>query len=327
MRKQLVIHAGGNKTGSSAIQKFLSMNIQGLRATGVVVPSADLTPAPDSAGQQVFAFQQLFGDARGRDRLEDAVRAVAAAEPEAHAIILSAENLAANPAAPTLFAGLVDEFDIRFIMYIRRQDDYLLSSWQQWYAKVQTDFWAWAVQNVGIMGNWDAYLHNWEQVVPSRQITVRVFERKRLVGSDVVCDFYDWLGLPQPLESWRRPDKDINLSMSDAVTELVKGNRSIFANAHDADFYNFVLKMTGDEYVKKGRRSSITFEQRMALLQRYSEGNRRIRQRYLPESQRLFTMPQEDDFEYVSSEQMREEQLRFLTSMIWGLHRNRQAPE
>lgn len=326
MRKQLVIHAGANKTGSSAIQTFLRLNSHKLAEAGVAVPSERLRPTRRSGGQHVFAFQQILGEPQGRDRLEDAIRAIFEAQPWARTAIVSAENLAAHPDAPSLFSGLVEECDVRLIMYIRRQDEYLLSSWQQWYAKVQADFWAWVVREVGVMGDWDAYLQRWEAVVPREQITVRVFERSRLVGSDVVCDFYDWLGLSEPFESWLRPGRDVNPSMSDAVMELVKGNKNIFKNAHDAEFYNFVLELTGDDYVKNNRQSSITFDQRMALLQRYAAGNRRVRERYLPDSPQLFTMPRDGDFEYVSSDRIREEQLRFLTTMIWAMHRSNRPP-
>lgn len=326
MRQKLVIHAGGNKTGSSAIQRFLSLNGPSLASSGVAVPSSELTPTQTPAGNHVFVFEKLFRDPEGRQRLEEAVRLVGRQQPGVHTIVLSAENLAANPAAPPLFAGLAQELDLRLVMYIRRQDDYLLSSWQQWYSKVREDFWAWAVQEVGRMGDWDAYLQQWEAVLPSDHITVRVYERSRLVGGDVVTDFSDWLGLPEPPGGWRRPEEAVNVSVSDAVMELVQGNPHIFQNAHDADFYNTVLALTGDTYVKKSRHSSITLAQRMSIIQRYASGNRRIRERYRPDSPGLFTMPKEGDYDYLTPDRKREEQLRFLTTMLWTMRGDRKKP-
>jgi hypothetical protein len=326
VRKRLLIHAGAGKTGSSSIQKFLSANAPALADKGVAIPSGKLKPSRRTGGQHVFAFADLLTDPRGRERLEDALRAVAHAPSDPGTIILSAENLAEKPGAPALFAGLVDEYDVRLLMYVRRQDEFLLSSWQQWFSKTGDDLWAWLMQEVGRRGDWDTYLARWEAVVPADQITVRPYERARLLGQDVVNDFYGWLGLPQPFESWLNPEADANVSVSDAITELVKGNANVYRDKHDADFHKAVLQLSGGDHARKSRQSPITLAQRRAILQRYAEGNQRVQEQYLPDSPALFTMPRERDVDHVSQEQMRAEQLSFLTTMLWALE-ERNDPE
>jgi hypothetical protein len=322
MSKKVIVHIGANKTGSSAIQKFLSLNCEALRKQGLVIPSQDFTLSSQVSGFHVFAFEELFRNPRGRQQLEAAMNVIADSQVGAKAILLSAENLAANPAGPALFTGLVEKFDVQIILYVRRQDEYILSSWQQWYSKVSDDFWAWAIGVAGTLGDWRAYLQRWEAVVPRAQITVRVFERARLDGGDAVLDFYNRLGLDAPFESMRYPQDKVNPSFSDAVMDLVKGNKLIFKSAHDSDFYNFVLEMTGDRYVRKSRQSSITFAQRLAILQKYADSNRWVQETYFGGgSGGLFSNPLESDFDHASPETMQAEKMEFLATLLYGLHK------
>lgn len=322
MSAKIIVHIGANKTGSSAIQKFLSLNCEALRKQGLVIPGQDLTLSSQVSGFHVFAFEELFRNPRGRQQLETAMNVMADSEADAEAILLSAENLAANPAAPALFAGLVEKFDIQVILYVRRQDEYVLSSWQQWYSKVSDDFWAWAIGVTGTLGDWRVYLERWEAVVPRAKITVRVFERDKLDGGDAIQDFYNRLGLDAPFDSLRYPQDKVNPSFSDAVMDLVKGNKLIFKNAHDSNFYNFVLEMTGDRYVRRSRQSPITFAQRRAILQKYADSNRWVQDVYFAgDSDGLFTNPLESDFDHVSPEMMQAEKMEFLATLLYCLHK------
>ena len=152
MPKKLILHIGANKTGSSAIQRFLSTNNLALREEGIIVPNKNFQVARNIEGHHVFSFVELLNNPlEGQKRLGDALDAVDAAYPKATAILLSAENLTANPAAPSLFEDLVKRYDIEVIIYIRRQDEFILSSWQQWYSKIWTDFWAWVISVVGTL--------------------------------------------------------------------------------------------------------------------------------------------------------------------------------
>lgn len=323
MPKKLIVHIGANKTGSSAIQRFLSINNLALREEGIVVPNKDFQVVKNVGGHHVFGFQELLqSPLEGRKRLGEAIDAVNAAAPEAEAMLLSAENLTANPAAPSLFEDLVERYDTRIILYIRRQDEYILSSWQQWQSKIKTDFWAWVVTIVGMLGNWRAYLENWESVIPRDQITVRIFEKPRLEGGEVIADFYSLLDASKPLDDLAYPEGTVNPSFSDAIMNLVKGNELVFQGVHDNDFYNFVAEMTGDKYRKTARESSISFPQRQAILERYRNSNNWVRESYFPHSEgALFTPPKEGDYDYLSPDDMNQQKLEFLTSTLYQMYK------
>jgi hypothetical protein len=323
MPKKLILHIGANKTGSSAVQRFLSINSLALREEGIIVPDSEFQVAQRTQGNHVFGIQQLLDSPLdGRKRLEGAIDAVDVAHPEASAILLSAENLTANPAAPSLFEGLVNRYDIKVIIYIRRQDEYILSSWQQWYSKISADFWAWILSVVGVLGDWRAYLENWESVIPRDKITVRIYERSKLDGEDVVADFYSMLGISKPLSAFTYQEDVTNPSFSDAIMDLVKGNELIFQNAHDNDFYNFVVKMTGNKYTKTARQSPISFLQRQSILEKYKQQNSWVKESYFPHiGGQLFSPPKESDYDYSSPDDFDQQKLEFLTSMLYQMYK------
>src|SRR5215204_2412769 len=324
MSKKLIVHIGANKTGSSAVQRFLSLNNLALRAEGIVVPDDDFRIADKIQGHHVFGFKELLeSPSEGRKQLEDAIDAVDLAYPRATAILLSAENLAANPAAPSLFEDLVEKYDTRVVIYIRRQDEFLLSSWQQWHSKIWVDFWAWVISVVGMLGDWRAYLENWETVIPRDKITVRIFERSKLEGGDVIADFYNILGISKPLSSLAYPKGAVNPSFSDAIMDLVKGNERIFRNVHDNDFYNFVVKMTGDKYMKTARQSSISISQRKSIIKRYKQQNDWVKKAYFPHIEgQLFSPPKESDYDYATSDDIDQQKFEFLVSMLYQMHKS-----
>ena len=323
MPKKLILHIGANKTGSSAIQRFLALNHLALREEGIVVPNKDLEVAERIGGHHVFSFQELLTDPpEGRKRLEDAMDALDAASPEASAILLSAENLTANSTAPSLFESLVEKYDVRVILYIRRQDELILSSWQQWHSKIWTDFWAWVLSIVGRLGDWRAHLQSWEKVIPRDKISVRLYERPKLEGGDVIADFHSVLDVSRPMNDLRYPKHVVNPSFSDAVMDLVKGNNLIFRDVHDNDFYNFVVEMTGDKYKKTSRQSSISFLQRQWILNRYQEQNNWVKENYFPHLKGLlFSPPKESDYDYSSPEEVEQEKLEFLTTMLYQMYK------
>ena len=138
----------------------------------------------------------------------------------------------------------------------------------------------------------------------------------------MIADFYSMLDVSKPFDELTYPQGAVNPSFSDAIMDLVKGNDLVFQNVHDNDFYNFVLKMTGDRYTKSSRQSPISFAQRQSLLARYEEQNDWVRRNYLPHvGGRLFTPPRETDYEYISSDELDHQKLEFLTTMLYQIYK------
>lgn len=322
-RRRIILHIGAGKTGSSAIQSFLDLNVDALGKEGIIVPDNNLDLNGPAYGNHVRVFKEWAeSPVEGQRALEAAVTKIFERVDDEASILISAENLAALGPAPAIFEGLAKNYDINVILYIRRQDEFILSAWQQWNAKVQKDFLAWLLSSVDRLGNWKTYITNWERVVSREKITVRIFDRNLLANGDVVADFFSLLDLKQPFETFVYPEKDINPSFNDAIMDLVQGDERVFDSPHDNRFQNFVSKVTGDRYVKSGRESLLTEAQRRAILHRYAASNRWVQENYFPERIEGLFAPIPDNYYFQTDKRTKlQQQLGFIVRVIFGLYK------
>ena len=124
-RPQLVLHAGTNKTGSTAIQSFLAAHRQPLREVGVLYPELDGDPLSQTLLQKHIGLAHASGDtaplAETLSQLQHQL-----ATSQATKVILSTEHLFAMPRAwvPTLLEAVSPLFaSVSLVIYLRSQRD------------------------------------------------------------------------------------------------------------------------------------------------------------------------------------------------------------
>lgn len=293
-RARLLIHIGAGKCGSSAIQWFLARNQAKLRARGYLLPGPRLEPNQPSAGQQVWYFNECL---QAPDQQGAAVRArllELAQQDGAPTIVLSAENLLSARQAPGLFQPLGEQFDIRILGYIRRQDDYLLSFWQQWGFKQAPDFWAWLVNMLqpGRPGDWLADLEPWARAFGDTAICLRRFGQAYFLGGDLLHDFCAAANIDTTdLELMQPPQ---NLGFNDTLMEAAYRLRDRFTGPHDIEFFEMAARWAGPSVCRRGASRQLNYAQRLAILEHFAAGNRALQHRFFPElpaDQPLFEPP------------------------------------
>lgn len=317
MRRKIILHIGSAKTGSSTIQAFLRANRDYLSEQGYVVPDRHLGLGPQVTGEHVFATQNLITDP-DKSRTRRSFEGLRSEPEDGKIVLISAENLS-NPDVHLHFQEALAEFDAQVIIYIRRQDDLLTSSWQQWYSKISHDFHAYIIREMAKIGHWDKIIQGWESVVGEGKVTVRIFDRTDMVEGDLLRDFAHAIGLDPKSND---PEFDIsneNPSFSDIITPLVAGNQHIFAGAHDNHFYKLVQELTGDAYVEKAKTSLLSRAQRDSIIAFYEPINQRVCERYFPGRQRLFAPVHHQNYQYLDDAEFTRRQLQFLTHMIFKL--------
>lgn len=322
MQYDFVLHIGANKTGSSAVQAFIRSNLAVFHDAGYMVPDSNLGTSDRITGEHVFAFQKYVvpNDIKGLTAALDQLKA----EVGGKTVLCSAENLS-NPGRFQTFSEVVKKYSIKIILYIRRQDELIASSWQQWPSKVMDDFNAWLVTALQNTGHWERTIANWENTVGADNVTVRLFERESFPEGNIMLDFMDCLGIPYEDADLVFPGSDINPSYSDAITGLVAGNRSIFKHQHDNEFYKMIQALTGEAYIESPKISLLTEKQRDNIAKFFEVQNERIREKYFPEREALFKPIDHSKYRYLTSEEMALEQRRILMHLIYSLWKQTKA--
>lgn len=279
----LVVHIGGAKAGSTAIQDFLFSNRERLEGHGVAIPNVDLELSQGRA-DQIWFFENLVAkhDAteiiRARlGAISDAFRDRTGAPPRA--ILISAENLSNEHDLASRFEPLKDDYAIVVVLYIRRQEDAYQAAWQQWFAKSEQDIDAWLESTDGYFCDWRAISERWEAIAPDAFV-MRIHDRKTLVGHDIVDDFCDVLGLD--VTDLRRPDGHVNASFGVHVSELYRAMPGMFEGQHDLRVETLLYE-TGNRASEKRSGEWIFSPKQLQLIRkRHAEGNATVKARYFP---------------------------------------------
>ena len=225
--RELVLHIGAHKTGTSAIQVFLRTHRAELQARGhdIVLP-----PTPDGRPANWNFMFRLDPGPVFRLTSHDLQTLVRQIEANPHKLILSSEEFfwLEVPEIATLSAALRAQFDrIHLVAYVRRQDRMAISHWYQ-AAKTR--------QSAALFGNpagplidlppaamayldYATRLEEWMTYLAPEEITCRIYDRTALIGGDAVTDFLQAVGL----EGMAEPDPkgDTNAALGTEATFLI----------------------------------------------------------------------------------------------------------
>ena len=161
-RAAVVLHIGGAKCGSSAIQAYLSRNAATLAERGIAVPGKSLDFSSEVTGEQIWCFEDAVLGGTAATTLYDRLRTLLhdADEKGAGQVILSAENICNHPTLAPVLVRATEGREVRVVFYVRRQDDFLISSWQQWHLKLYDTVEAFLADRVGRVACWHSIWPN-----------------------------------------------------------------------------------------------------------------------------------------------------------------------
>ena len=301
--KRLILHIGGAKCGSSAIQNYLASNAKGLAAKGVLVPPNWLNASSTVTGEQVLFFEDLLDHQKGQDYLSHCLSFVAermSSEGLTTAII-SGENISLHPELAGMLKIASGDFDVTVVLYVRRQDDFLISAWQQWGLKTYASLEDYAASGVDALLSWSKMLVPWEQNFGRENIIVRSFQRDRLHKRDVVDDFLQATGISS--DGLKPLTENINPSFDEHLGDLAFRIKDVFDGYHDNDLYYTFVKLIGKKiYKSKSSSHLMSLAQRLEFLARYTVGNEEVKRKYFPDmgDDPLFDPPTTSNVELLS---------------------------
>jgi hypothetical protein len=208
-RLDLSLHIGMGKTGTSSIQQLLKRNREQLRDLGHLYPRSPgkarhfqigmfITPDDELEQRLPWRMHQAPDPAdfrrRFRRRLFREVNASGLSR-----VILSDEGLySASDRALERLRRFTDRSTerVRVIVYLRRQDDHLISRYQQTVKTGAVERLSeWARQDHSRTYDYHARLLTWARIAEPTEFVVRRFERDSFLGGSLFQDFFDAVGV------------------------------------------------------------------------------------------------------------------------------------
>ncbi|MBM1222463.1 hypothetical protein JQU17_19825 [Ponticoccus sp. SC2-23] len=203
---RVVFHIGLNKTGTSSLQKFLSLNPDNLADQGWLYPQA---------GSDGVAHHELFHAAhRGigpLKELRDAIEAEAEAAGGKN-VLLSTEALHDTPHVGRI-AEAFEGCEVQIIIFLRDYIDYLSS----WYREdVQSSALCSDFENYAVLKRkpFVPILKRWEKFFGRDALHIRDYNRQVLRNGSSIDEILCGILRIESIEGWNTPGYENNPSVS-----------------------------------------------------------------------------------------------------------------
>lgn len=319
MRPRLFLHIGTMKTGSTAIQNYISYNSGRLLEQNIAYPAPMHRLEGVKGRVHIRAYQsyiawELQRPGRKLRALQKELRKIK--RRKGHAV-LSAENLWMAPSYEHFKRGLpqsmdveveikrkrayllklkefLEGFDVCIIVALRNQLDFIQSVYLQNFQQSGrlADFSAKAYADKDFTAFYRENLDVWEEVFGEENITVLPYDRERK-NNTLVSSFFRWLDIDtQDFEDPPRTKIATNVGFS---RDLVEYKRLCFPALAENPAFDRFLSDALWEYsalFEKGGEKYDVFspEEKEELFNRFSAGNRELVNKYF-DGEDIFDFP------------------------------------
>lgn len=238
---RLVLHPGHSKCGSTTIQKAIIKNRQLLEDNGYIIPDPQMrtkgdlgfnpngeTPRPffrhAMENQDVSTLKKKLGKIKNKFSGRDV------------SVLISAENLVnqlGRPSGMQIHQELMNCFsDYRVLYYIRRQDQFIMSAWQQWGYKQGISLREFTRRSIKVRNpNYRAALEKFGDIYGESCVSAIPLSVDYLKGESLVADFFYRLGITQDV---KKPGRSIeNQSLNPYICEALSKVSHLFKDVHD----------------------------------------------------------------------------------------------
>ena len=301
--KTLYIHIGTPKTGSSAIQAFLRQNQHVLEEKGVYYPRFPFRYDYVLRNRNGYFLRGERLGSRHPDFVEG-MRLIGEAFEKYPNIILTEEGIWYETRKwHNQLSDIMRKkrYDVKIIVYIRRQDEYVLSRWNQFiksyfykYRDRKTDDAIWenylqrALKDSKL--NYFTTLKRLEEIYGEGNVLVRRYDRSYFSGGKSICaDFLQTIGLEQT-DEYTDAEVAVNPSLSPNTAEIQRILNTVVINQAEENVDDvLLLRDLLLSYSGLSREnypcSMFSEEEAEEFMKHYHKGNCKVAKKYFGEEE------------------------------------------
>jgi hypothetical protein len=197
-------------------------------------------------------------------------------------IILSSENLCNcyRKNGLDVHRVLAARFSrVQVIYHIRRQDDWMLSAWQQWGHKTGKSLEEWVERC--LRARVPVFLRNsnhFQDIYGASSLTVVPLNRRAFLGSSLLTDFYQRLGLEVPDNA--TAEEHLNPSVNPYLCEILASVSFVYDSLHDSSVKDLLDRSCPWGQLYRKYNHYMTKECSDRVLDAYEEDNRELHRRF-----------------------------------------------
>ncbi len=302
---RVIVHIGTPKTGSTFLQHFFLENRKIFLENNIFFPTTGLAPINQYRGGRFACHNRLLKAIATQDELGiDAFRREIE-QAGAQNVIISSENFSIYPDAIEFIASLLHPFDVKIIVYLRRQDFFLESLYKEFinggWLKLTEDVEKFFFDYEGPYGiiprNYNKLIAPWAQAFGTENILVRPFEKRQFFEQDLIRDFFHAVKLPWNNDYTYPEETAKNISPGVQVNKILRDlNRIPLQQTYYQEALNIIFSEHQEPSSGKGKKQFFSSPQlRYNILKKYEESNKQVARTYLARSTgRLFYAPEPD---------------------------------
>jgi len=286
---KLILHPGHGKCGSSTLQEFLKKNLDKFEDLGIGIVNQNLELGKlrkQDWAPPTFMIQDILA---GRiepeivkikfEKLKDETR-----KRRFKAIILSCIHLLHTKRINGEIL-IHDEIkrtfeEVLVIYYIRRQDDFLLSAWQQWGIKRGLTFPEYIEESKLIQRpSYLKSIKDFQSIYGKEALKLGLINRQILYKGDLLTDFIHRIGLENdPFEKV----SDVNISINLSYSDILRRISGYFKDQSDNHLKNLLQRnSTNAKHILfSNRKPSFFYNYSLQIMQFYEDINREIHEEF-----------------------------------------------
>lgn len=297
--KKAIIHIGGHKTGTTAIQSFCVLNWSLLLDKDVLYPLELITDINTSGLQAHHGLVNFLLDNqpfwKSKDLKPQSISDIGEylkSLPRDKNIILSSENLTwLNEKAVDDLKIFLEGYEVYMVLYVRRQDNALQALYQTAViADGESRQFGEFEKSTRPAFEYYKIAKCWQQALGDTNIIIRVYEKEQLAQGDSIVDFFhvlaEILQIKIDIRSWRYSTGNVtNRGMPEHIIALIRYHNSL--NTSDK-IVPSIKKFASLIYSHShGSYEIASPSQRNTLLESFAQSNQQLASEFLRRKNKL----------------------------------------
>lgn len=344
----LYFHIGTTKTATSSIQKFCKLNRKLLRKFGYDFPIMPFRyPRVKIERNAHFLLSGPAGrtvspkrERMFQERLETGFSIVHGSLSKYDKIILTDEDCwrainyaRINPLELLVEDAKAHDYDIQVIVYLRRQDSFLISQWNQRVksadsSKTFEEYFENNSAHFPLLADYAETLDRIADIIGKDHITVRRFEPSTWIDNSIYLDFMDAVGMDLTAQ-FRYPEREVNNALKGNFLEMKRSlNQNASLDASEIDYFSSMIRICSS-HSNAEKPWMLSADETRALLEKYEESNNRVAREYIGDGAPLFSNKIENVSKWQPvNDRITDDLFSFVTAVTADLYRkNEQLAE